>query len=71
MHELAIGVTESFSGIKYQKIVLQETKTVSQLLEELELSTDHVVLINGKRVDSDFVIDTSDSVVVLPLIKGG
>jgi sulfur carrier protein ThiS len=64
-------VTETFSGLKYQKVVLKETKTVSQLLTELEISADHVVLVNGKRVDIDFLIDTSDSVVVLPLIKGG
>ncbi len=68
---MAIGLTESFSGLKYQKVVLQERKTVSQLLEELEISKDHVVLVDGKRVESDFLIDTSDSVIVLPLIKGG
>ena len=62
-------MTEKFSGLKYQKVVLKETKTVSQLLTELEISADHVVLENGKRVDTDFLIDTSDSVVILPLIK--
>ena len=54
-----------------QRITVTETKTVAELLVELGLSTNHVVLIDGKRVPLTFEIQENDSVIVLPLIAGG
>ncbi|MBN2230486.1 MAG: MoaD/ThiS family protein [Candidatus Thorarchaeota archaeon] len=54
-----------------QRIIVTETKTVAELLVELNLSSDHVVLVDGKRVPLTFQIQENDSVVVLPLIAGG
>jgi sulfur carrier protein ThiS len=56
---------------RIQRVIVEESKTVSQLLLELELSTNHVVLVDGKRVALDFQINENESVVVLPLIAGG
>ena len=56
---------------RIQRVTVEESKTVAQLLLELELSTDHVVLVDGKRVPLDFQIEKNESVVVLPLIAGG
>jgi len=50
---------------------VEESKTVAELLLDLELSTDHVVLVDGKRVPLHFRIDGNESVVILPLITGG
>ena len=44
---------------------------MAELLLELELSDDHVVLIEGKRMNLDDVIKENATVVVLPLIAGG
>lgn len=52
-------------------MVAEGSKTVSELLQELSLSTDHVVLIDGKRMNLDDVIEKNDLVIVLPLIAGG
>jgi sulfur carrier protein ThiS len=54
-----------------QRITVTESKTVAELLIELGLSTDHVVLIEGKRVAPNFEIRENENVVVLPLIAGG
>jgi sulfur carrier protein ThiS len=54
-----------------QRITVTESKTVAELLIELGLSTDHVVLIEGKRVPPNFEIHENENVVVLPLIAGG
>lgn len=54
-----------------QRIIVTETKTVAELLSELGLSTNHVVLIDGKRVPLNFEIQENDNVIVLPLIAGG
>ena len=64
-------LSSSLSRTKLTKIIVTETKTVSQLLVELELSTDHVVLIDGKKMDLDSVIHENDTVIILPLIAGG
>ena len=53
------------------KVNVEESKTVAQLLFELELSTDHVILVDGKRVPLDFQIDQNEDVIILPLIAGG
>lgn len=62
------GTVES---TRIRRILITETKTVAQLLEELELSTDHVVLLDGKRVSPDTEIRKDDRVVVLPILEGG
>lgn len=54
-----------------RKLIVEEVKTVAELLIELEISEDHVVLVNGKKQSSDFVLKESDSVVILPKIAGG
>jgi sulfur carrier protein ThiS len=48
-----------------------QQKTVAQLLNELELSDNHVVLHSGKRLDLEDIIGENDEVVVLPIIEGG
>ena len=54
-----------------QRITLTESKTVAELLLDLKLSTDHVVLVEGKRVSLEFQLQENDSIVILPLIAGG
>lgn len=56
---------------RVQIIQVTETKTVAQLLQELKITSDHVVLVDGKLAALDDIIDESNSVVVLPLIAGG
>ncbi|UCH04421.1 MAG: MoaD/ThiS family protein [Candidatus Thorarchaeota archaeon] len=56
---------------KARQITVAETKTVRELLHELELSVDHVVLMDGKKMSLDDVIEENAVVVVLPLIAGG
>jgi hypothetical protein len=38
---------------------------------DLELSLDHVVLVDGNRMELDEVIDENTLVIVLPIIAGG
>jgi len=54
-----------------QRVIVEESKTVAKLLLDLKISTDHVVLVEGKRVPLDFRIDGNETVVILPLITGG
>jgi sulfur carrier protein ThiS len=56
---------------KYKRITIEESKTARELLVELELSLDHIVLVEGKRIELDEVIDENTLVIVLPLIAGG
>ncbi|MHA2379250.1 MAG: MoaD/ThiS family protein [Candidatus Thorarchaeota archaeon] len=56
---------------KAKQITVTERKTVGELLQELDLSLDHVVLMNGKRMAPEEVIEENAVVVVLPLIAGG
>ncbi|MHA1939845.1 MAG: hypothetical protein ACXABV_08875 [Candidatus Thorarchaeota archaeon] len=56
---------------KYKRITVEESKTARELLVDLELSTEHVVLVEGKRIELDDVIDENTLVIVLPLIAGG
>ncbi len=64
-------LAKTIERIGAQSILVTETKTVADLLRELKLSSDHVVLLDGKRVDLDFVINKDDTVIILPLIEGG
>ncbi len=54
-----------------QRITLTESKTVAELLLELNLTTDHIVLVDGKQVQLDFLLQEDDSIVILPKIAGG
>ncbi len=56
---------------KYKRITVEESKTARELLVDLELSMDHVVLVEGKRMELDEVIDENTLVIVLPIIAGG
>ncbi len=56
---------------RIRELNLTESKTVAQLLDELDLSHDHIVLVDGKRLSLDNVVDENETVVVLPLIAGG
>ncbi|MHA1771602.1 MAG: hypothetical protein ACTSYL_05325 [Candidatus Thorarchaeota archaeon] len=57
--------------VKPTTVYVRERKTVTQLLQELNLSTDHVVLVEGKRLSLDDFVDPEDTIIVLPLIAGG
>ncbi|MFW9849923.1 MAG: hypothetical protein ACFFF4_12360 [Candidatus Thorarchaeota archaeon] len=50
---------------------MTETKTVAELLFELNLTKDHVVLVEGSRMELDDILYENDSVIVLPIIAGG
>ena len=56
---------------RVQIIEVTEAKTVAQLLQELKISNNHVVLVDGKLAALDDIIDERNNVVVLPLIAGG
>ena len=56
---------------KVKRFIVEESKTVAELLLELELSEDHIVLVEGKRLHPGDVIKENATVVVLPLIAGG
>ncbi|MGY5874006.1 MAG: MoaD/ThiS family protein [Candidatus Thorarchaeota archaeon] len=64
-------MSDTLKEKRIQRVIVEESKTVAELLFELELSNDHVVLVDGKRVPLDFLIGKNESVVVLPLIAGG
>lgn len=64
-------LSDTLSKTRVRKIIVTEPKTVAELLLELDLSDDHVVLIDGKRVAPDYQIQENASVVVLPRIAGG
>jgi sulfur carrier protein ThiS len=52
-------------------MIVEERKTVAELLLDLDLSNDHVVLVDGKRMLPEDVLEENATVVVLPLIAGG
>jgi sulfur carrier protein ThiS len=56
---------------KIQEVIVTTQKTVAELLSELDISDDHVVLVNGKQTALDFQLKESDKVVILPKIAGG
>ncbi len=64
-------MTSTFEKSKIRELVISETKTVAQLLEELNLSHDHVVLVDGERQNLDSILHENETVIVLPLIAGG
>jgi len=68
---LAVLLSDTLKEKRIQRLTVEESKTVAELLFDLELSADHVVLIDGKHVPLDFQINENESVVILPLIAGG
>jgi sulfur carrier protein ThiS len=64
-------LSDTISKSRIRKLIVTEPKTVTELLVELNLSDDHVVLIEGKRVSLDYEIQENENVVVLPRIAGG
>ena len=59
------------SSIKSYKVV-SNTTTVRELLRELKLEQKFfAILVNGKRVDLDSVIEKGSEIVILPKIAGG
>jgi sulfur carrier protein ThiS len=68
---MVISLTSTLGKTRIKEFVVTESKTVAQLLQELELSEDHVVLVNGERRTLDSVLQENESVIVLPLIAGG
>jgi sulfur carrier protein ThiS len=68
---MVVSLTSTLGKTRIKEFVVTESKTVAQLLQELELSEDHVVLVNGERRTLDSVLQENESVIVLPLIAGG
>ena len=64
-------VSDTTIKTQIRKLIVTEPKTVAEFLLELDLANDHVVLIDGKRVDLDYQLKENDRVVVLPRIAGG
>ncbi len=64
-------MTSTFQKSRVHELVMTETKTVAQLLAELNLSDNHVVLVDGERQSLDAILNEHDTVIVLPLIAGG
>ncbi|RDE15515.1 MAG: hypothetical protein C4K49_06105 [Candidatus Thorarchaeota archaeon] len=64
-------LTQDLRTIRATLVEVTSTKTVADLLHELNLSTDHVVLVDGQRLELDALVNENDRVVVLPLITGG
>lgn len=56
---------------KIQRIIVTDQKTVADLLSELDISDDHVVLVNGKKTSMDAQLQENDKVAILPKIAGG
>jgi len=56
-----------------REVIVEEKKTVAELLKDLGIAKNKyfAVLVNGKKVDTDHVVDESDKIIVLPLIAGG
>ena len=64
-------LTSPIGKVRVRELVMTETKTVAELLIELNLNKDHVVLVEGQRMELDDILNEHDSVVVLPIIAGG
>lgn len=64
-------LTSPIGKVRIRELVMTETKTVAELLFELNLTKDHVVLVEGSRMELDDILYENDSVIVLPIIAGG
>jgi len=68
---LGVSLSGVQKTVRPTTVVVTERKTVADLLQELDLSKDHVVLSGGRRLGLDEIVDEDDTVVILPLITGG
>jgi len=68
---LGVSLSGVQKTVRPTTVVVTERKTVADLLQELDLSRDHVVLSGGRRLSLDDIVDEDDTVVILPLITGG
>ncbi len=64
-------LTSPIGKVRVRELVMIETKTVAELLIELNLTKDHVVLVEGERQELDDILHENESVVILPIIAGG
>ncbi len=64
-------LTSPIGKVRVRELVMIETKTVAELLIDLNLSKDHVVLVEGERQELDDILHENESVVILPIIAGG
>jgi sulfur carrier protein ThiS len=64
-------LSDTISKSRVRRLIVTDPKTVAELLIELDLSDDHVVLIDGKRASLNYQIQENELVVVLPRIAGG
>ena len=69
--QAVVLMSDTLKEKRIQRIIVEQSKTVAELLHQLDLSDNHVVLVDGKRVPLDFQINENESVVILPLIAGG
>ena len=55
-----------------QKLKVEKTMSVGQLLSEMKLEQQYfAVLVDGKRVDLDETVDANTEIIILPRIAGG
>ena len=55
-----------------KKMTVEKTMTVGNLLSEMNLESQYfAVLVEGKRVDLDHVVDANTEIIILPRIAGG
>jgi sulfur carrier protein ThiS len=64
-------MSDTLKDKRIQRVIIERSKTVAELLLELNLSKDHVVLVEGEKVPPDFQLSENERVVILPLIAGG
>lgn len=64
-------MTTPIGKTQIREVTISKTKTVAELLHELNISIDHVVLVEGVRQPLDAVLDENSIVIVLPIIAGG
>jgi sulfur carrier protein ThiS len=67
----SIEKQKEISGIQTYKVISDQI-TVKQLLKELKLEHKFfAILVNGKRVELDSIIEKDAEIVILPKIAGG
>ena len=55
-----------------KKMIVEKTMTVGNLLTEMNLESQYfAVLVDGKRVDLEHVVDANTEIIILPRIAGG
>ncbi|MHA1672368.1 MAG: MoaD/ThiS family protein [Promethearchaeota archaeon] len=70
MGELEFEKVNTFSCIT--TYVAHKSHTVTEMLTKLHLEMKHfAILVNGKRVSLEDVIEPQDEIIILPKIAGG